>query len=219
MQTLGTPALAYGIGKAGQVVVTTIAQLAVLLGVAAIAYDVPLPGEAGRWATFAWVVLLGILAGTVLGLAAATFIGSARSAGAGIPASAVVLQFLSGVFFIDSDPPGWTATCLKDTPLPRLADAVREAARGKTVLAPRVAARLVSRVRAPAADAPTTRELEVLAEVARGLTNAEIGRQLFIGEATVKTHLLRVFAKLGVDDRTRAVLVAVERGLLPGPGG
>ena len=52
-----------------------------------------------------------------------------------------------------------------------------------------------------------------------GLTNAEVGRELFIGEATVKTHLLRVFAKLGVDDRTRAVLVAVERGLLPGPGG
>ena len=54
--------------------------------------------------------------------------------------------------------------------------------------------------------------------MARGLTNAEIGRELFIGEATVKTHLLRVFAKLGVDDRTRAVLVAVERGLLRGPG-
>ena len=67
-------------------------------------------------------------------------------------------------------------------------------------------------------DAPTARELEVLAGVARGLTNAEIGRQLFIGEATVKTHLMRVFAKLGVDDRTRAVMVAVERGLLASPG-
>ena len=107
---------------------------------------------------------------------------------------------------------------LKDTPLAQLADAVRAAARGETVLAPPVAARLVSRLRAPAVDAPTPRELEVLAGVARGLTNADIGRELFIGEATVKTHLLRVFAKLGVDDRTRAVLVAVERGLLPGPG-
>ena len=113
---------------------------------------------------------------------------------------------------------GATGYLLKDTPLPQLADAVRAAARGETVLAPPVAARLVSRMRAPAADAPTARELEVLAGVARGLTNAEIGRQLFIGEATVKTHLLRVFAKLGVDDRTRAVLVAVERGLLPSPG-
>ncbi|MGY2080476.1 response regulator [Modestobacter sp. SYSU DS0657] len=107
---------------------------------------------------------------------------------------------------------------LKDTPLPQLADAVRAAARGETVLAPPVAAKLFSRMRAPAADAPTERELQVLAGVARGLTNAQIGRELYIGEATVKTHLLRVFAKLGVDDRTRAVLVAVERGLLPGPG-
>ena len=113
---------------------------------------------------------------------------------------------------------GATGYLLKDAPLPQLADAVRAAARGETVLAPPVAARLVSRMRAPAAEAPTARELEVLAGVARGLTNAEIGRELFIGEATVKTHLLRVFAKLGVDDRTRAVMVAVERGLLPGPG-
>ena len=113
---------------------------------------------------------------------------------------------------------GATGYLLKDTPLPQLADAVRAAARGETVLAPPVAARLVSRLRAPAAEAPTAREIEVLAGVARGLTNAEIGRELFIGEATVKTHLLRVFAKLGVDDRTRAVMVAVERGLLPRPG-
>jgi DNA-binding NarL/FixJ family response regulator len=113
---------------------------------------------------------------------------------------------------------GATGYLLKDTPLPQLADAVRAAARGETVLAPPVAARLVSRMRAPALDAPTPRELEVLAGVARGLTNADIGRELFIGEATVKTHLLRLFAKLGVDDRTRAVMVAVERGLLPGPG-
>jgi len=114
---------------------------------------------------------------------------------------------------------GATGYLLKDTPLPQLADAVRAAARGETVLAPPVAARLVSRMRAPAVEAPTARELEVLAGVARGLTNAEIGRELYIGEATVKTHLLRVFAKLGVDDRTRAVMLAVERGLLPRPGG
>ncbi|WNV76516.1 response regulator transcription factor [Geodermatophilus sp. DSM 44513] len=114
---------------------------------------------------------------------------------------------------------GATGYLLKDAPLPQLADAVRAAARGETVLAPPVAARLVSHLRAPAAEAPSPRELQVLAGVARGLTNAEIGRELFIGEATVKTHLLRVFGKLGVDDRTRAVMVAVERGLLPPPGG
>ncbi|QXG75100.1 response regulator transcription factor [Modestobacter sp. L9-4] len=107
---------------------------------------------------------------------------------------------------------------LKDAPLPQLADAVRAAARGETVLAPPVAAKLMSRMRGPAVEAPTARELQVLGGVARGLTNAEIGRELFIGEATVKTHLVRVFTKLGVDDRTRAVMVAVERGLLSGPG-
>ncbi len=113
---------------------------------------------------------------------------------------------------------GATGYLLKDTPRRELADAVRAAARGETVLAPPVAAKLVTRMRSPAPEALTPRELQVLAGVARGLTNADIGRDLFISESTVKTHLLKVFAKLGVDDRTRAVTVALERGLLPAPG-
>jgi len=113
---------------------------------------------------------------------------------------------------------GATGYVLKDTPLPQLLDAVRAAARGETVLAPAVAARLMSRLRHPAPEPLTPREVEVLGAVAMGLSNAEIGRELFIGEATVKTHLLRIFAKLGVDDRTRAVTVAMERGILPAPG-
>ncbi len=112
---------------------------------------------------------------------------------------------------------GATGYLLKDTPRAQLVEAVRSAARGETVLAPSVAARLFTRLRTPPAEALTPREVEVLAGVARGLTNAEIGRELYIGEATVKTHLLRAFAKLGVDDRTRAVTVAMERGLLPPP--
>ncbi|TCC51009.1 response regulator transcription factor [Kribbella capetownensis] len=109
---------------------------------------------------------------------------------------------------------------LKDTPHADLLDGIRAAARGETVLAPPVAARLMSRLRAPStppAAQPSPRELEVLAAVARGLSNAEIGRELYIGEATVKTHLQRLFTKLDVDDRTRAVTVAYERGLLPNP--
>jgi DNA-binding NarL/FixJ family response regulator len=109
---------------------------------------------------------------------------------------------------------------LKDTPHAELLEGIRAASRGETVLAPPVAARLMSRLRtpvAPAAVQPSPRELEVLAAVARGLSNAEIGRELFIGEATVKTHLQRLFTKLDVDDRTRAVTVAIERGLLPSP--
>jgi DNA-binding NarL/FixJ family response regulator len=114
---------------------------------------------------------------------------------------------------------GATGYLLKDTPVARLVEAVRAAARGETVLAPHVAARLVSRLRAPVEVALTPREVEVLQEVARGRSNAQIGKALFIGEATVKTHLLRTFAKLGVDDRTLAVTVAMQRGLLPAPGG
>lgn len=111
---------------------------------------------------------------------------------------------------------GATGYLLKDTPRDDLVEAVRAAARGETVLAPSVARRLVAQVRS-GGERLTPRELEVLAGVARGGSNAQIGAELFITEATVKTHLLRVFAKLGVDDRTRAVTVALERGLLPAP--
>ncbi|MFB6629032.1 response regulator [Streptomyces sp. NPDC056362] len=103
---------------------------------------------------------------------------------------------------------------LKDTTADQLAEAVRSAARGQTVLAPRVAERLVALMRRPAPVVLTARERDVLGAVADGLSNAEIGRRLVIAEATVKTHLLRVFAKLDVSDRTHAVVVALERGLL-----
>jgi DNA-binding NarL/FixJ family response regulator len=112
---------------------------------------------------------------------------------------------------------GATGYLLKDTPIGPLADAIRAAARGETVLAPVVASRLVTRMRAPAGEQLTPREVEVLALVARGLSNADIGRALFIGEATVKTHLLRLFAKLGVNDRTAAVTAALARGIIPPP--
>ncbi|MFF4396900.1 response regulator [Streptomyces sp. NPDC001480] len=106
---------------------------------------------------------------------------------------------------------------LKDTTREQLADAIRAAARGETVLAPRVAEKLVARLRRPVQEPLTARETDVLNAVADGLTNAEIGRRLVISEATVKTHLLRLFAKLDVNDRTRAVVVAMERGLLRRP--
>jgi DNA-binding NarL/FixJ family response regulator len=113
---------------------------------------------------------------------------------------------------------GASGYLLKDTPREELVAAIRAASRGETVLAPPVAARLMGRMRSGTPEQLTPREVEVLAAVGRGLSNGEIGRELFIGEATVKTHLLRVFQKLGVDDRTRAVTVAMERGILPAPG-
>ncbi|WP_129336934.1 response regulator [Cellulomonas endophytica] len=111
---------------------------------------------------------------------------------------------------------GATGYLLKDTPREQLVAGIRAAARGESALSPSVAARLVQQMRTGDADRLTPREVEVLAGVARGLSNAAVGRALFITEATVKTHLLRAFAKLGVDDRTRAVTVAIERGILPG---
>jgi len=107
---------------------------------------------------------------------------------------------------------------LKDTPRQDLVAAIRAAARGETVLGPSVAGRLVSQFRRPAAEPLSARETEVLALVARGSTNAEIGRALYISEATVKTHLLRAYGKLGVSDRTAAVTTAIELGMLPAPG-
>jgi DNA-binding NarL/FixJ family response regulator len=101
---------------------------------------------------------------------------------------------------------------LKDAPRSVLAQAVRAAARGETVLAPPVVARLASRLRTPAAPALTDREAQVLQCVAKGMSNAEVGRELHIGEATVKTHLLWAFEMLGVTDRTAAVTAAYKSG-------
>jgi DNA-binding NarL/FixJ family response regulator len=106
---------------------------------------------------------------------------------------------------------------LKDAPTGVLADAIRRAARGETVLAAPVAARLADRLRAPARPELTGREVQVLGLVARGMSNADIGRELYIGEATVKTHLIRAFAKLGVTDRTAAVTAAYASGLIELP--
>ncbi|MFG1793379.1 response regulator [Nocardia sp. NPDC049149] len=109
---------------------------------------------------------------------------------------------------------GASGYLLKGSSRVELAAAVRAAARGETVLAPSVSARL--RRREPRV-VLSAREVEVLGHVARGLTNAEIGRLLHIGETTVKTHLQRTFAKLDVSDRTAAVTAALAYGLLAPP--
>jgi DNA-binding NarL/FixJ family response regulator len=111
---------------------------------------------------------------------------------------------------------GASGYLLKAAPQAEIIEGVRSVHGGQTVLAPVIAARLVQRVRADAAPAPrlSARELEVLRLVAAGESNPQIARSLFIGEATVKTHLLHVFEKLGVSDRTRAVTLAMELRLL-----
>ena len=143
----------------------------------------------------------------------------------GVTATRAVLQVSPGTRVVvlttyeaDSDilraiEVGAAGYLLKDMPRLDLVTAVRTAARGETVLAPSVAVRLFERARRPQ-DALSPRETEVLRLVGRGLSNAEVSRELHIAEATVKTHLLRTFAKLDVSDRTAAVTTAMRLGLL-----
>jgi DNA-binding NarL/FixJ family response regulator len=110
---------------------------------------------------------------------------------------------------------GATGYLLKDAPREELLRGVRAAARGESVLSPAVAATLLGRVRAPEPEMPLSpRELEVLRLVAAGRNNREAAADLFISEATVKTHLIHIYAKLGVPDRASAVAAAYDRGLL-----
>lgn len=139
----------------------------------------------------------------------------------GVPARVLVLT----TFDTDNDvlpaiEAGATGYLLKDAPRAELFRAVEAAARGEAVLAPAVATRLLGQVRRPAPGALSEREREVLTLIAGGSTNREAANRLFISEATVKTHLLHVYAKLGVKDRAAAVAVALSRGYLsPVPRG
>jgi DNA-binding NarL/FixJ family response regulator len=109
---------------------------------------------------------------------------------------------------------GATGYLLKDAPRDELFRAIRTTAAGQAVLAPAVAARLMVKMRAPAEEKLSARELEVLGLVANGASNHDIAQALHISEATVKSHLLHIFGKLGVADRTAAVTAALQRGVL-----
>lgn len=109
---------------------------------------------------------------------------------------------------------GATGYLLKDAPRDELVRAVRAAFRGEPVLSPSVAGRLIGRVRQPPEDELSQRELEVLRLVAGGAANREAAARLFVSEATIKTHLLHIYSKLGVRDRAAAVGEAYRRGLL-----
>lgn len=133
----------------------------------------------------------------------------------GVPSRVLVLT----TYDTDSDvlpaiEAGATGYLLKDAPRDELFRAVEAAARGQAVLSPAVATRLMGQMRQPTSEPLSQRELEVLELIARGSTNREAAKQLFISEATVKTHLLHVYAKLGVNDRAAAVATAFSRGYL-----
>ena len=133
----------------------------------------------------------------------------------GVPSRVVVLTtYDSAADVLPAIEAGATGYLLKDVPRDELVRAVHAAAKGETSLAPSVASRLVDRVRTPEASLLSPRELQVLALLADGATNREAGARLHVSEATVKTHLLSVYTKLGVGDRAAAVAEGFRRGLL-----
>ena len=133
----------------------------------------------------------------------------------GVPARVLVLTtYDTDSQVLPAIEAGATGYLLKDAPREELFRAVEAAARGQAVLSAAVATRLMGQMRAPTSETLSQRELEVLGLIARGSTNREAAAQLFISEATVKTHLLHVYAKLGVKDRAAAVAAAFDRGLL-----
>lgn len=109
---------------------------------------------------------------------------------------------------------GATGYLLKDSSREELFAAIRATARGESMLTPAVASRLLERMRLPAEENLSPREVEVLQLVAAGSSNSEIANQLHISQATVKSHLIHIFGKLGVSDRTAAVTVGLQRGIL-----
>lgn len=103
---------------------------------------------------------------------------------------------------------------LKDTSRDELVRAIMAVDRGESWLTPSVAARLMNQLRVPSGDVLSERELDVLRLVAKGQSNKEIAGAIHISQATVKTHLIHIFRKLDVNDRTAAVTVAIERGII-----
>jgi DNA-binding NarL/FixJ family response regulator len=126
----------------------------------------------------------------------------------------VLTTYDSDVDILRAIEAGASGYVLKDTPREQLISAIRDVAQGKSALAPVVMTRLLKHMYTPAEEALSAREIEVLTLVARGASNKEIAHTLHISEATVKSHLIHIFSKLHVTDRTAAVMVALERGLL-----
>jgi ABC-2 type transport system permease protein len=119
------PRSAYFIGKIALVAVVAAVQQVLLLGSGVLFYGLNLPTDAGRWITYAWVSLLGVAACTMLGIAATTFVKNGKTAPAIISPIAIVLQFISGVFFVFSDLPSWMQTIASFFPLKWMAQGLR----------------------------------------------------------------------------------------------
>jgi ABC-2 type transport system permease protein len=119
------PAASYFLGKIGLVLVTSVIQTAILLVIGALAFDLDLPSSPELWLRFGWVFVLGTTAGTVMGIAYSSVARSAQSAAAVVSPVVIVLQFVSGVFFVFTDLPGWMQTIGSIFPLKWLAQGMR----------------------------------------------------------------------------------------------
>ncbi|MFE6843217.1 response regulator [Streptomyces sp. NPDC057686] len=159
------------------------------------------------------VVLMDLQFGKGMHGSAAT---AAITARPGAPRVLVLTTYDTDADILAAVEAGASGYLLKDAPPEELAAAVRTAAAGQSALAPAVALRLMDRMRTPA-EALTKRELEVLQLVADGLSNQQISKKLFLSQATVKSHLVHIYAKLGVDSRTSAVAAATTRRLIRTP--
>jgi DNA-binding NarL/FixJ family response regulator len=142
--------------------------------------------------------------------------------GEGAPRVLILTTFDLDEYVFEALRAGASGFLLKDAGADELVHAVRVVAAGDALLAPSITRRLIAdyatrpapQEQPPAMDELTPRELEVLRLMARGLSNTDIARKLYIGEATVKTHIARVFAKLDLHDRAQAVVLAYESGLV-----
>ena len=119
------PPIAYFLGKIGLVLLTSLAQILLLLAFAALVFDVPLPDDASRWLTFGWIFVLGTAAGTVVGIGFSSVPRSGRSATAVVSPVVIVLQFISGVFFVFNDLPAWMQRVAEVFPLKWMAQGMR----------------------------------------------------------------------------------------------
>lgn len=156
------------------------------------------------------VVLMDLQFGAGMGGSAATKVITGRDPA---PRVIVLTTYDTEADIITAVEAGASGYLLKDAPAEELVAAVRAAAAGQSALAPAVAERLIERMRTPATSL-SARETEVLTLVAEGLSNQQIAAQLFVSQATIKSHLVHIFAKLDADSRTAAVAVATQRGLI-----
>jgi DNA-binding NarL/FixJ family response regulator len=159
---------------------------------------------------------------------AARAAGSAGSAGDGVPRVLILTTFDLDEYAFAAIKAGASGFLLKDVPPEELLFAIRSVHSGDAVVAPSMTRRLIDRFAPlfpagqdqapPGLDGLTSREREVLVHVAQGLSNSEIAQRLYVSEATVKTHVGRVLAKLGLRDRVQAVVLAYESGLVRARG-